>query len=91
MDEPSRIEQARARLQGARVATAGAALVAFAVFAMAARASHPASASGSSQASNGATTSSVTSDDQSYSPFYFGSGSVGQSSGSSPSIQSSAS
>jgi hypothetical protein len=91
MEQPSRIEQARTRLQSARVATGAAAIAAFAIFAIAARASHPATATSSGQASSSSSSSSVTSVDDSYSPFYYGTGSVGQSSGSTPSVQSGAS
>jgi hypothetical protein len=86
MAELSRIQLARRRLRTARRASVAIAASAFVGFAVAARLSHPGTASASS--SSHASTATPSSDEGSYgSGFGFGESSIGPSSGSS-SVQS---
>ena len=83
MEAPSRIDTARRQVRIARYSLGAAAVAGFALFAAAARASHP----GASTATPAPSTSSYEDDSQSTQSFDFGNGSIGPSSGA-PSVQS---
>jgi hypothetical protein len=87
MATSSRLDTARRQLRVARIGITAVAAAGFALFAVAARATHPATTNRSTSGSSAATTDQAA---QSTSSFGFDSGSIGAGS-SSPSLQSSGS
>jgi hypothetical protein len=87
MEPASRIEAAKRRLRTTRISVAILSAAGFAVFAFAARASHPGTSAASTSNATSSSAATATDDDQSGS-FGFGQASIGPSSGDVPSARS---